>query len=234
MKLCICGLGYIGLPTAAMFASKGVYVNGVEVNKHAIETINQGKIHIVEPGLLEVVKDVVDSGHLIASDKACEADGFIICVPTPFIGDHEPDLSFVDAAAREIAPYIRKGNTVILESTSPVGTTERVASIIKEMRPDLVVATEQNEECDVYLAYCPERVLPGKIMTELVNNDRIVGGINEISAKKAAEIYGVFVKGELLQTNARTGEMSKLTENAFRDVNIAFANELKYFVSGYS
>lgn len=153
MKLCICGLGYIGLPTAAMFASKGVYVNGVEVNKHAIETINQGKIHIVEPGLLEVVKDVVDSGHLIASDKACEADGFIICVPTPFIGDHEPDLSFVDAAAREIAPYIRKGNTVILESTSPVGTTERVASIIKEMRPDLVVATEQNEECDVYLAY---------------------------------------------------------------------------------
>ena len=226
MKLCICGLGYIGLPTAAMFASKGVYVNGVEVNKHAIETINQGKIHIVEPGLLEVVKDVVDSGHLIASDKACEADGFIICVPTPFIGDHEPDLSFVDAAAREIAPYIRKGNTVILESTSPVGTTERVASIIKEMRPDLVVATEQNEECDVYLAYCPERVLPGKIMTELVNNDRIVGGINEISAKKAAEIYGVFVKGELLQTNARTGEMSKLTENAFRDVNIAFANEL--------
>ncbi|MBQ8977955.1 MAG: UDP-N-acetyl-D-mannosamine dehydrogenase [Succinivibrionaceae bacterium] len=226
MKLCICGLGYIGLPTAAMFASKGVYVNGVEVNKHAIETINHGKIHIVEPGLLEVVKDVVDSGHLIASDKACEADGFIICVPTPFIGDHEPDLSFVDAAAREIAPYIRKGNTVILESTSPVGTTERVASIIKEMRPDLVVATEQNEECDVYLAYCPERVLPGKIMTELVNNDRIVGGINEISAKKAAEIYGVFVKGELLQTNARTGEMSKLTENAFRDVNIAFANEL--------
>lgn len=226
MKLCICGLGYIGLPTAAMFASKGVYVNGVEVNKHAIETINQGKIHIVEPGLLEVVKDVVDSGHLIASDKACEADGFIICVPTPFIGDHEPDLSFVDAAAREIAPYIRKGNTVILESTSPVGTTERVASIIKEMRPDLVVATEQNEDCDVYLAYCPERVLPGKIMTELVNNDRIVGGINEISAKKAAEIYGVFVKGELLQTNARTGEMSKLTENAFRDVNIAFANEL--------
>lgn len=226
MNLCICGLGYIGLPTAAMFATNGVYVSGVEVNQHAIDTINQGKIHIVEPGLGDVVKAAVESGHLKAFDKACEADAYIICVPTPFKGDHEPDLSFVDAATTEIAPYIRKGNTVILESTSPVGTTERVAEIIKKLRPDLVVASEDSEECDVYVAYCPERVLPGKIMSELINNDRIIGGINKISAEKAAEIYGIFVKGELLKTNARTGEMSKLTENAFRDVNIAFANEL--------
>lgn len=226
MNLCICGLGYIGLPTAAMFATNGVFVSGVEVDQHAIDTINQGKIHIVEPGLGDVVKAAVESGHLKAFDKACEADAYIICVPTPFKGDHEPDLSFVDAATTEIAPYIRKGNTVILESTSPVGTTERVAEIIKKLRPDLVVASEESEESDVYVAYCPERVLPGKIMSELINNDRIIGGINMISAEKAAEIYGIFVKGELLKTNARTGEMSKLTENAFRDVNIAFANEL--------
>ncbi|MCR4553540.1 MAG: UDP-N-acetyl-D-mannosamine dehydrogenase [Succinivibrionaceae bacterium] len=226
MKLCICGLGYIGLPTAAVFASNGVFVNGVEVNQHTIDIINQGKIHIIEPGLGEIVKSVVESGHLKVSDKACEADGYIICVPTPFIGDHEPDLSYVDAAAKEIAPYIRRGNTVILESTSPVGTTERVATIIRGMRPELNVATESSEDCDVYLAYCPERVLAGNTLNELANNDRIIGGINKISARKAAEIYGIFVKGELLQTNARTGEMSKLTENAFRDVNIAFANEL--------
>ena len=227
MKLCICGLGYIGLPTAAMFARNGVSVHGVEVNQHAIETINQGKIHIVEPGLGEVVQKAVSDGLLKASDRACEADAFIICVPTPFTGDnHEPDLSFVDAATEEIAPFIRKGNTVILESTSPVGTTERVASILQKNCPDLRIAAEDSEDCDVYVAYCPERVLPGKIMSELIDNDRIVGGINRISARKAAEIYGIFVKGELLETNARTGEMSKLTENAFRDVNIAFANEL--------
>ena len=227
MKLCICGLGYIGLPTAAMFASNGVSVSGVEVNQHAIDMINQGKIHIVEPGLGEVVKKAVENGLLTASRTATEADGYIICVPTPFKGqNHEPDLSYVEEAAREIAPYIRKENTVILESTSPVGSTQIVADIIAKMRPELKVASEDSEECDVYVAYCPERVLPGKIMSELVNNDRIVGGINRISAEKAADIYAVFVKGELLKTNARTAEMSKLTENAFRDVNIAFANEL--------
>lgn len=225
-RVCICGLGYIGLPTAAMFATNGVYVSGVEVNQHAIDTINQGKIHIVEPGLGDVVKTAVESGHLKAFDKACEADAYIICVPTPFKGDHEPDLSYVDSATTEIVPYIRKGNTVILESTSPVGTTERVAEIIKKLRPDLVVASEESEECDVYVAYCPERVLPGKILSELISNDRIIGGINKISATKAADIYRIFVKGELLKTNAKTAEMSKLTENAFRDVNIAFANEL--------
>ena len=227
MKLCICGLGYIGLPTAAMFASNGVSVSGVEVNQHAIDMINQGKIHIVEPGLGEVVKKAVENGLLTASRTATEADGYIICVPTPFKGqNHEPDLSYVEEAAREIAPYIRKGNTVILESTSPVGSTQIVADIIAKIRPELKVASEDSGECDVYVAYCPERVLPGKIMSELVNNDRIVGGINRISAEKAADIYAVFVKGELLKTNARTAEMSKLTENAFRDVNIAFANEL--------
>lgn len=210
-----------------MFARNGVSVHGVEVNQHAIETINQGKIHIVEPGLGEVVQKAVSDGLLKAADRACEADAFIICVPTPFIGDnHDPDLSFVDAATEEIAPFIRKGNTVILESTSPVGTTERVAAILQKNCPDLRIAAEDSEDCDVYVAYCPERVLPGKIMSELIDNDRIVGGINRISARKAAEIYGIFVKGELLETNARTGEMSKLTENAFRDVNIAFANEL--------
>ena len=227
MKLCICGLGYIGLPTAAMFASNGVSVSGVEVNQHAIDMINKGKIHIVEPGLGEVVKKAVENGLLTASRTATEADGYIICVPTPFKGqNHEPDLSYVEEAAREIAPYIRKGNTVILESTSPVGSTQIVADIIAKIRPELKVASEDSGECDVYVAYCPERVLPGKIMSELVNNDRIVGGINRISAEKAADIYAVFVKGELLKTNARTAEMSKLTENAFRDVNIAFANEL--------
>ena len=227
MKLCICGLGYIGLPTAAMFASNGVSVSGVEVNQHAIDMINQGKIHIVEPGLGEVVKKAVENGLLTASRTATEADGYIICVPTPFKGqNHEPDLSYVEEAAREIAPYIRKGNTVILESTSPVGSTQIVADIIAKMRPELKVASEDSEVCDVYVAYCPERVLPGKIMFELVNNDRIVGGINRISAENATDIYAVFVKGKLLKTNARTAEMSKLTENAFRDVNIAFANEL--------
>lgn len=227
MKLCICGLGYIGLPTAAMFASNGVSVSGVEVNQHAIDMINKGKIHIVEPGLGEVVKKAVENGLLTASRTATEADGYIICVPTPFKGqNHEPDLSYVEEAAKEIAPYIRKGNTVILESTSPVGSTQIVADIIAKIRPELKVASEDSGECDVYVAYCPERVLPGKIMSELVNNDRIVGGINRISAEKAADIYAVFVKGELLKTNARTAEMSKLTENAFRDVNIAFANEL--------
>lgn len=228
MKLCICGLGYIGLPTAAMFASHGVNVHGVDVNAHAVETINKGRIHIVEPGLGEVVRQAVEKNMLKASDTACEADAFIICVPTPFKGEsHEPDISYVEAAAREIAPYLKKGNTVILESTSPVGTTERVAEIFREMRPDLAIAEENNEtECDVFLAYCPERVLPGQIMSELVNNDRIIGGINRASADKAADVYAVFVKGELLKTNSRTAEMSKLTENSFRDVNIAFANEL--------
>ena len=227
MKLCILGLGYIGLPTAAMFAANGIEVHGVDVNSQVVERINQGKIHIVEPGLADVVQKCVDNKLLCASDKPCFADCFIICVPTPFKNDnHEPDISFVETAAESIAPFLRKGNTIILESTSPVGTTDRVAEIIKIKRPDLKIASESSNDCEIYLAYCPERVLPGKIMEELIKNDRVIGGINEISAQKATAIYKNFVKGDILQTDAKTAEMSKLTENAFRDVNIAFANEL--------
>lgn len=226
MKISVFGLGYIGLPTATMFAAHGANVIGVDVNKHAVDTINQGHIHIVEPGLEEVVKKVVESGHLKASLSPERADAFLIAVPTPFIGDHEADLSFIKSAATALAPVLEKGNTVILESTSPVGATETMVGWLKEMRPDLAFATEDSENCDIYVAYCPERVLPGKVMHELIENDRIIGGINKTSAEKAREVYRIFVKGELLVTNARTAEMSKLTENAFRDVNIAFANEL--------
>lgn len=227
MKVSVFGLGYIGLPTATMLASHGAQVLGVDVNEHAVNTINQGKIHIVEPDLAEVVKDVIEKGTLRASLKAEPADAFLIAVPTPFIGEnHDADLSYVQAAALAIAPVLAKGNTIILESTSPVGATEMMLGWLKEARPDLVFASEGSEECDVYVAYCPERVLPGKVMHELIENDRIVGGINKTSADKACEVYSIFVKGELLRTNARTAEMSKLTENAFRDVNIAFANEL--------
>ena len=226
MKISIFGLGYIGLPTATMFAAHGAEVIGVDVNKHAVDTINHGHIHIVEPGLEDVVKKVVESGHLKASLAPEKADAFLIAVPTPFIGDHEADLSFIKSAATALAPFLEKGNTVILESTSPVGATETMVGWLKEMRPDLTFATEDSEDCDIYVAYCPERVLPGKVMHELIENDRIIGGINKTSAEKAREVYRIFVKGELLVTNARTAEMSKLTENAFRDVNIAFANEL--------
>lgn len=226
MKISIFGLGYIGLPTATMFAAHGAHVIGVDIKKEAVDTINAGHIHIVEPGLEEVVKRVIESGHLKAALLPEKADAFLIAVPTPFMGDHEADLSYIKAAATAIAPVLEKKNTVILESTSPVGATETMVGWLKEMRPDLVFASENSEECDIYVAYCPERVLPGKVMHELIENDRIIGGINKISAEKAREVYRIFVKGELLVTNARTAEMSKLTENAFRDVNIAFANEL--------
>ncbi len=226
MKVSVFGLGYIGLPTATMFAAHGAQVIGVDVNKHAVDTINQGKIHIIEPGLAEVVKRVVDEGHLKASLTPEKADAFLIAVPTPFMGDHEADLSYIKSAATALAPVLEKGNTIILESTSPVGATETLLGWLKELRPDLSFASENSEECDIYVAYCPERVLPGQVMHELIENDRIIGGINKISAEKSREVYSIFVKGELLVTNARTAEMSKLTENAFRDVNIAFANEL--------
>ena len=226
MKLSIFGLGYIGLPTATMLAAHGAHVVGVDVKKDAVDTINQGHIHIVEPGLEEVVKRVIDNGHLKAALAPEKADAFLIAVPTPFMGEHEADLSYIKAAVTAMAPVLEKGNTVILESTSPVGATETMVGWLKGMRPDLVFASEGSEECDVYVAYCPERVLPGRVMHELIENDRIIGGINNVSAEKAREVYRIFVKGELLMTNARTAEMSKLTENAFRDVNIAFANEL--------
>lgn len=226
MKISVSGLGYIGLPTATMFAEHGAQVVGIDVKKDAVDTINHGHIHIVEPGLEEVVKRVIDSGHLKASLVPEKSDAFLIAVPTPFLDNHEADLSYIKAAVTAIAPVLEKGNIVILESTSPVGATETMTGWLREMRPDLVFAAEDSEKCDVYVAYCPERVLPGKVMYELIENDRIIGGINKASAEKAQEVYRIFVKGELLMTNARTAEMSKLTENAFRDVNIAFANEL--------
>lgn len=226
MKITVFGLGYIGLPTATMFAAHGADVVGVDINEYAVSTINQGKIHIIEPGLADMVDVVVTEGKLRAALAPEEADAFLIAVPTPFKTHHEPDLSYIKSAVAALAPVLRKDNIVILESTSPVGATETMLEWLEELRPDLTFAHEAEEECDVYIAYCPERVLPGNVMHELIENDRIIGGINKSSAEKARDVYRIFVKGELLMTNARTAEMSKLTENAFRDVNIAFANEL--------
>ncbi|MDO8844257.1 MAG: UDP-N-acetyl-D-mannosamine dehydrogenase [Methylicorpusculum sp.] len=218
-KVCVIGLGYIGLPTASLLGTKGFEVFGVDTSEHVVDTINQGKIHIVEPDLDILVKSAVQSGNLKAGLKPVEADIFILAVPTPFKDNHIPDLSYVEAATRVIAPYVKPGNIVILESTSPVGTTDDVvAKILKEHG--------HNVGRDVYVAHCPERVLPGRILTELVENDRIVGGINAISTDKVVEFYQTFVRGEILATDAKTAELSKLSENSFRDVNIAFANEL--------
>ncbi len=225
-KISVVGLGYIGLPAAAMFASRQVEVIGVDVNQHAVDTINQGKIHIVEPGLEAIVQKAVAEGYLRATTQAEAADAFVIAVPTPFKGDKEPDVSYIKAVAEAIAPVLVKGNTIILESTSPVGTTEDMVAWLAAARPDLVFPTEGAIDVDVYVAYCPERVLPGQVVRELVENDRIIGGITEACSDKAIDVYRIFVAGELLKTNARTAEMSKLTENAYRDVNIAFANEL--------
>lgn len=222
----VVGLGYIGLPTAAVIAAQGVNVIGVDVNQHAVDTINQGKIHIVEPDLDALVHEVVRKGSLKAVTKPEPADAFLIAVPTPFKGNHEPDLSYVEAAARSIAPILRKGNLVILESTSPVGATEKMAGWLAQARPDLSFPDQAGEAADVSVAYCPERVLPGKVLHELVENDRVVGGLTPRCGEKAADLYRLFVRGQCLITNARTAEMCKLTENAFRDVNIAFANEL--------
>lgn len=224
----VIGLGYIGLPTAAMFASRKVKVIGIDINQHAVDTINRGQIHIVEPELDMIVHAAVTEGFLRASTKAEPAEAFLIAVPTPFKDDHVPDLSYVRAAAESIAPVLKKGDIVILESTSPVGTTEKMLHWLVAARPDLCFPVEgaESSDIDVNIAYCPERVLPGHVIRELVENDRIIGGLTESCSKRAADIYRVFVEGELLFTNARTAEMAKLTENAFRDVNIAFANEL--------
>lgn len=216
-RVCVVGLGYIGLPTAALLASKGCKVHGVDVIKNVVDTINQGKIHIVEPELDKFVKEAVESGNLKADTKPNFADVFIIAVPTPFHKGFIPNIDYVISAAESIAPYIKDGNIVVLESTSPVGTTEKIGEILKNKGVDI---------SKIYIAHCPERVLPGKIMKEIVQNDRIVGGITQISTKKVAEFYKEFVDGEVLQTDSKTAEMSKLTENSFRDVNIAFANEL--------
>ncbi|MTH47573.1 UDP-N-acetyl-D-mannosamine dehydrogenase [Intestinirhabdus alba] len=222
----VIGLGYIGLPTAAAFASRRKRVIGVDVNTHAVETINRGEIHIVEPELSSVVKTAVEEGFLRATTVPVEADAYLIAVPTPFKGEHEPDMAYVEAAAKSIAPVLKKGALVILESTSPVGATEQMAQWLAEMRPDLSFPQQAGDQADINVAYCPERVLPGQVMVELIKNDRVIGGMTPTCSARASELYNIFLEGECVVTNSRTAEMCKLTENSFRDVNIAFANEL--------
>lgn len=220
------GLGYIGLPTATLFASRKKRVIGVDVSARIVETINRGQIHIVEPDLDMLVHAAVTEGYLRATQQPEPADAFLIAVPTPFKEGHKPDVSFIEAAARAIAPVLRKGNLVVLESTSPVGTTEAMADWLASARPDLSFPQQVGEAADVQVAYCPERVLPGRVVHELVDNDRVIGGMTAKASAMAVELYKTFVKGDCVVTQARTAEMCKLTENSFRDVNIAFANEL--------
>ena len=219
MKICVMGMGYIGLPTAALMARAGHDVVGVDVKQKAVDTINSGHIHIIENGLEDLVREVVAKGKLKAQTSPCEADAFILAVPTPVHEDegHTPGLEYVDAATQSIAPFVKGGNMVILESTSPVGTTERIAGTLAKRGVDV---------SKVFFVHCPERVIPGRALIELVGNDRIIGGVTPEATKAVKALYATFVKGELLETNSRTAEMSKLTENSFRDVNIAFANEL--------
>ncbi len=218
MKAVFMGLGYIGLPTAAVVASKGIQVIGVDVNPHVVDTINEGKIHIVEPALDKLVKEVVEKGYFKASLKPEEADAFFIVVPTPFKQNHRADISYVESATRMVIPFLREGNLFIIESTSPVMTTEKMTEVIFKERPELIDK--------IFIAYCPERVLPGNVLYELEHNDRVIGGLNSESSDKAIKFYSHFVKGNLHKTNARTAEMCKLTENSSRDAQIAFANEL--------
>lgn len=218
INVALIGLGYIGLPTAALIASKGIHVHGVDVSKHVVDTINAGKTHIVEPDLDGLVKHVVERGFFKASLAPVNVDVFVIAVPTPFKGDHQPDLSYVEAAAMSTVPHLKAGDLFIIESTSPVGTTEHIYNMIVTKRPEL--------KGKVFIAYCPERVLPGNVLYELKHNDRVIGGMDKESTDKALEFYSLFVSGQLHRTNARTAEMCKLVENSYRDVNIAFANEL--------
>jgi UDP-N-acetyl-D-mannosaminuronic acid dehydrogenase len=225
-RISVVGLGYIGLPTAAVLANRGVPVIGVDVNAAAVDTINRGGVHIVEPGLDVLVRAAVNGGFLRATTAPEAAQAFVIAVPTPFKSGHEPDLSYVDAAVASIAPVLERGNLVILESTSPVGTTQRAAEQLAALRPELSFPHEAGEAADVRMAYCPERVLPGDVLRELVENHRVIGGLTKRCAGEAARLYRLFVTGECILTDTKTAEMVKLTENAFRDVNIAFANEL--------
>lgn len=218
MKACFMGLGYIGLPTAIIAAKHGVQVSGVDINPRVVELTNQGKLHIIEPGMEEMLQEVIASGHFKAYTEPQLSDAYFMVVPTPFKGDHEPDISFVESATRMVLPLLKEGDLYVIESTSPVGTTEIMERLIFSERPEL--------EGKIYIAYCPERVLPGNVIYELVHNDRVIGGINEESTKKAQEFYAQFVQGKLHATNSRTAEMCKLTENSSRDVQIAFANEL--------
>ncbi|MEN2489794.1 UDP-N-acetyl-D-mannosamine dehydrogenase [Flavobacterium sp. B11] len=217
-KVVTIGLGYIGLPTSALMANNNISVHGVDINQNVVDTINAGKIHIVEPDLDQAVANAVKAGFFRADIKPVIADTYLVVVPTPFKEKNEPDISFVQAATKEIIPLLKEGDLYIIESTSPIGTTEKMMRYIFSKRPEL--------KDKIYLAYCPERVLPGNVMYELVHNDRVIGGIDEASTQKAISFYSQFVKGELHPTNARTAEMCKLTENSSRDVQIAFANEL--------
>lgn len=222
----VIGLGYIGLPTAAAFAAVRKRVIGVDVNASVVDTINRGEIHIVEPDLDVAVRAAVSGGFLRASTAPEHADAYLIAVPTPFKGDHQPDLAYIESAAKALAPVLQKGDLVVLESTSPVGATEQLAQWLADARPDLSFPQQAGEAADVNVAHCPERVLPGQVMRELIENDRVIGGMTPRCSQRAAELYQSFVRGQCIVTNARTAEMCKLTENAFRDVNIAFANEL--------
>lgn len=218
MKANFIGLGYIGLPTAIIVAKNGVDVIGVDVNPSIVEKTNKGELHIVEPGIEEILKEVTSKGKLKAQLKPEESDAFLIVVPTPFKGNHEPDISYVEAATKSVIPFLKENDLFVIESTSPIGTTDKMAELIFQERPEL-----KNK---ISIAYCPERILPGNVTYELVHNDRVIGGIDEKSSEKACAFYSTFVKGKLHKTNARTAEMCKLTENASRDVQIAFANEL--------
>ena len=218
MKACFMGLGYIGLPTSIIAAKNGIQILGVDRNQKVVEKTNAGELHIIEPGMEEILKEVVMSGMFRASTIPEVCDAYFMVVPTPFKGNHEPDISYVEAATRSVIPYLKEGDLYVIESTSPVGTTELMASIIYAERPEL--------EGQIYIAYCPERVLPGNVIYELIHNDRVIGGLNPESTEKAINFYSQFVRGVLHKTNARTAEMCKLTENSSRDVQIAFANEL--------
>ncbi|TDY22753.1 UDP-N-acetyl-D-mannosaminuronic acid dehydrogenase [Paraburkholderia sp. BL6665CI2N2] len=222
----VVGLGYIGLPTAAVFAARRKRVIGVDVSQHAVDTINRGAIHIVEPELDMLVHAAVTQGYLRATITPEPADAFLIAVPTPFSDGYKPDLRFIEAASHAIAPVLKKGDLVVLESTSPVGTTEQMAAWMAQLRPDLSFPQEAGEQSDIRIAHCPERVLPGHVIRELVENDRVIGGMTPRCSELARELYQSFVQGDCILTDARTAEMCKLTENSFRDVNIAFANEL--------
>ena len=218
MKACFMGLGYIGLPTAIIAAKHGVQVIGVDINPRVVEMTNAGKLHIIEPGMEEMLQEVVASGAFKASLTPEVCDAYFMVVPTPFKGNHEPDTSYVEAATRAVLPLLKEGDLYVIESTSPVGTTDKMAELIFAERPEL--------KDKIYIAYCPERVLPGNVIYELVHNDRVIGGMNDASTDKAIEFYKQFVTGELHRTNCKTAEMCKLTENSSRDVQIAFANEL--------
>jgi len=225
-RVAIIGLGYIGLPTAVALATRGVEVVGVDVNESTVKAVSNGEVPFVEPDLAVGVSDAVSMGHLTATTETPEADAFVIAVPTPFLKDHTADMSYVRQAVEQIAPRLRGGEIVVLESTSPPGSTENVSRWLAELRPDLNPPHSSEGVPDFFVAHCPERVLPGRIMIEMITNDRVVGGVTRRCAQMAATIYRVFCQGEILLTDAASAEMAKLVENAYRDVNIAFANEL--------